>query len=75
LKKYRGSNKKSDETKKSRKEEITGGYVKIIDENPNRCILCDGRFKSNNVKVVIGDHFRYAHMECVTRYSSALWIE
>ena len=68
MKKYRES-KKSKETKKRRKEEIIGEYVKVVDKSPNRCALFGGRFKSNDVKVMIGGHFRCAHMECVTRYS------
>ena len=54
---------------KKRRDKIIGEYVKVVDRGPNRCVLCGGRFKDNDVKIMVGGHFRYAHMECVARYS------
>ncbi len=71
MKKPRRS-RNSKETKKRRKEKISGEYVKVVDSGPNRCVLCGRRFKSNDVKVMIGGHFRYAHMECATSYSFSM---
>ena len=66
MKKSRKSRKKKDG---GRRGKITGEYVKVVDRGPNKCVLCGRKFKSDDVKVMIGGHFRYAHMECVARYS------
>jgi hypothetical protein len=68
LKRSRES-RKSKKTKKRRKEKIIGECVKVVDKGPNGCVLCGRRFRSHDVKVMIGGHFRHAHMECVTSYS------
>jgi len=67
LKKSRRS-RKSRGTKK-RKEKVIGEYIEVVDRGPNRCVLCGRRFKDKDVKIMVGGHFRYAHMECVTTYS------
>ena len=60
--------KKSRGTKK-RKEKVIGEYVEVVDRGPDRCVLCGRKFKDKDVKIMVGGHFRYAHMECVTSYS------
>ena len=67
MKKSRRS-RKSRGTKK-RKEKVIGEYIEVVDRGPNRCVLCGRRFKDKDVKIMVGGHFRYAHMECVTTYS------
>jgi len=66
--------KKSRKSRSKKKDgrgrgKITGEYVKIVDRGPDRCVLCGRRFKSDDVKVMIGGYFSYAHMECVAKYS------
>jgi ferredoxin len=61
--------RKSIERKKKGKEKVIGEYVEVVDRGPNRCVLCGRRFKDKDVKIMVGGHFRYAHMECVTTYS------
>jgi len=61
--------RKSIERKKKGKEKVIGEYVEVVDRGPNRCVLCGRRFKDKDVKIMVGGHFRYAHMECVTSYS------
>jgi ferredoxin len=68
LKKSRRS-RKSRERKKKGEEKVIGEYVEVVDRGPNRCVLCGRRFKDKDVKIMVGGHFRYAHMECVTSYS------
>jgi hypothetical protein len=67
LRKSRRS-RKSRGTKK-RKEKVIGEYVEVVDRGPDRCVLCGRKFKDKDVKIMVGGHFRYAHMECVTSYS------
>jgi ferredoxin len=67
LKKFRRS-RKSRGTKK-RKEKVIGEYIEVVDRGPDRCVLCGRKFKDKDVKIMVGGHFRYAHMECVTSYS------
>jgi len=67
LRKSRRS-RKSRGTKK-RKEKVIGEYIEVVDRGPDRCVLCGRRFKDKDVKIMVGGHFRYAHMECVTSYS------
>ena len=54
---------------KKKRDKIIGEYVKVVDRGPNRCVLCGRKFYDNDVKIMVGGHFRYAHMECVVRYS------
>jgi ferredoxin len=61
--------RKSIERKKKGKEKVIGEYVEVVDRGPDRCVLCGRRFKDKDVKIMVGGHFRYAHMECVTSYS------
>ncbi|MCL7384527.1 MAG: hypothetical protein LZ173_05675 [Thaumarchaeota archaeon] len=68
MKKSRRS-RKSRERKKKGEEKVIGEYVEVVDRGPNRCVLCGRRFKDKDVKIMVGGHFRYAHMECVTSYS------
>jgi hypothetical protein len=68
LKKPRRS-RKSKRTKKKREEKVIGEYVEVVDRGPDRCVLCGRKFKDEDVKVMVGGHFRYAHMECVVNYS------
>jgi len=69
--------KKSRKSRSKKKDgggrgKITGEYVKVVDRGSKRCVLCGRRFKSDDVKVMIGGDFRYAHMECVARYSFSI---
>jgi ferredoxin len=61
--------RKSIERKKKGEEKAIGEYVEVVDRGPDRCVLCGRRFKDKDVKIMVGGHFRYAHMECVTSYS------
>jgi ferredoxin len=61
--------RKSRGIKKKSKEKVIGEYVEVVDRGPDRCVLCGRRFKDKDVKIMVGGHFRYAHMECVTTYS------
>ena len=54
---------------KKKRDKIIGEHVKIVDRGPNRCVLCGRKFKDNDVKIMVGGHFRYAHIECVARRS------
>ena len=65
------SRSKKKKSRKSRSKSI-GEYVKVVDRGPNKCVLCGRRFKRNDVKVMIGSHFMYAHIECVTSYSFSM---
>ena len=61
--------RKNKGAKKKRKEKVIGEYVEVVDRGPDRCVLCGRKFKGKDVKIMVGGHFRYAHMECVTSYS------
>jgi ferredoxin len=61
--------RKSIERKKKGEEKVIGEYVEVVDRGPDRCVLCGRKFKDKDVKIMVGGHFRYAHMECVTSYS------